>query len=449
MKHLYILLLVFIPSLIFAQNGYKDGSFEADNIDQLQIRIEAGMTIKIIGSDTDQITYTYDFEGNDQAYNHLFENFDPKFSNYGGQASLNIEFPAQKRKKVNYRIKKNILTLNIPSQLELELITRYSKIDVANIARATKIENRSGSVSLRDIGQSVYVSNEYGNVDVASVNGDVKIKSRSSSIDSKNIMGRLSVNSNYSKMNLSKITGILDIENKSGTVNAFDLDSDFNAKGDYSNYELTNVRGDIQISNKNGTINIDNAENISISGDYSNVNASNLKGEKVTIESKSAKLELSNVLGTVKIDGGYLNIDLENISDDVSITNRSGKVTARSIEGACIINGDYNKIRLDEFKGSEIQIENRSGDIDIEAINKLSLVEIESSYTSTKLNLFAPFDGSVRFYVTYGKLSQPFKLNNASMIDERNSTKIEGSVGNGNGKIHIESRNGNVTVVQK
>lgn len=449
MKYLSILLFILIPSFLLAQSGDKNGSFNASNLDQLMIRIDAGMTINLTGSETDEISYTYEFDGNDQAYNHLFVNFDPEFSSNGGNGYFNIEFPEHKKKNVNYRIKKNILTLNIPSDVELELTTRYSKIDVSNIKRTARIENRSGSVKLNNIGQAVTVYNEYGNIDISSVNGDVHLTSRSATIDVKNITGNLRVSSNYSKMNLSKITGILEIENKSGTVNAFDLDSDFSANGDYTNYELTNIRGDIEINNKNGTIDIDNAENVLISGDYSNVKASNLKGKSVEIQSKSAKLELSNVLGKVRVNGGYLNIDLENIADDILISNRSGKVTARNLSGSCAIKGDYNKIKLDDFKGSEIQMENRSGDIEINALNDLNLVDIESSYTTIKLNLASAFTGNVRFFVTYGRLTHPYKLNNATLVDERNSTEIEGSVGTGNGRMFISSRNGNVTIKQK
>ena len=449
MKNLAIILFILIPASVFAQSGNKEGSFNTFNLDQLMIRIDAGMTINLKGSDTDQITYTYEFEGNDQAYNHLFMNFEPDFRLNGGNAYLNIEFPEHKKKNVNYRIKKNILTLNVPSKIDLEMVTRYSKIDITNIERTAKIENRSGYVKLNQIGESVTVYNEYGNVDVNSVAGDVEITSRSATVDAKNIKGNLKVSSNYSKMNLSKITGTLFVENKSGTVNAFDLDSDFRANGDYTDYELTNIRGNVQINNKNGTINLDGAESVFISGDYSNIKASNLRGEQVQIESKSAKLELNNVLGRLMINGGYLNIELEDIAKDVSITNRSGKVSASNLKGSCRISGDYNKIKLDDFEGSEIQIENRSGDIEINALNHLNLVNIESSYTTIKLNLASAFSGNVRFFVTYGKLTHPYKLNNATLVDERNSTKIEGTVGNGTGQMEIESRNGNVIITQK
>ena len=82
-------------------------------------------------------------------------------------------------------------------------------------------------------------------------------------------------------------------------------------------------------------------------------------------------------------------------------------------------------------------------------MNTLDLIDIESSYTTIKLNLASAFTGNVRFYVTYGRLTHPYKLNNATLVDERNSTKIEGTVGSGNSLMKIESRNGNVIITQK
>ena len=448
MKYLYLLLFTLIPALLFAQSGTKDGSFEAKNMDQLRIRVDAGMTIKINGSQTDQISYSYDFDGNDQAYDHLFKNFKPEFSTRGGEAFINIEFPEHRKKNVNFRIKKNILVLNVPKAIELELTTRYSKIEVTNIDRTTRIDNRGGSVKLRDIGQNATISNEYGNIDVQNNNGDVDISSRSSTIDVSNVKGNLLVNSNYSKLNLTKITGQLNLENKSGTVNAYDLDSDLMGNGDYTEYELTDVRGTIQIYNKSGTVHIDKAENVLIHGDYTNITASNLKGDEVQIESKSSNVELKNVLGRVIINGSYLEIELDNISKQVSVKNRSGKVTAQSLKNSILIDGDYNKIKLESFEGSEITIENRSGDIEIDALKTLSSVYIKASYTNIELNLRSSFQGDVNFDVTYGKLKQPFKLNQVIISDEKNSLNIQGSVASGNGKMIIESRSGDVTIKQ-
>ena len=448
MKNLLVLLCILIPISLSAQSGSKDGSFNASKIDQLQIIVDAGMTINITGSNTDKITYTYDFDGNDEAYNHRFLNFDPTFTSNSGNGLLKIEFPEHKKKNVNYRIKKNILTLNIPREIELRLDTRYSKVQINSIARTTNITNRSGSVKLRNIGQSATIDNDYGDIDAEFVNGDLTCSSRSSRIDVKNIQGNFKASSNYSKINVTKVTGQITIENKSGTINAFDLDSDFYSNGDYSDYELTDIRGEIQIMSKNGTVKIDKAESISIGGDYTDVTGINLRGDDVQIQGKSAKVELDNVLGRVRIDGSYLDIELTNIEKEVYITNRSGKINAEMIKGSFQMYGDYNKIKLNKFLGDKIDIQNRSGNIDIDSESKLTQMIIDASYTDVQVNLESPFNGSVYFDVTYGKLEQPFKLNNATFTNENNSKIVEGSVGNENSVFRIKSRNGDVKVTQ-
>lgn len=448
MKNLLLLLFILLPFSLLGQSGTKDGSFDVGNMDRLQITIDAGMTIKITGSDTDKITYTYEFDGNNQAYNHRFKNFDPKFSNYGGTGAFNIEFPAHKERNVNYRIKKNILTLEVPKEIELSLNTRYSKIEITSIARTTDINNRSGSVKLRDVGQSATVSNDYGDVDAESINGDLTITSRSSNIDVKNITGKCNVSSNYSKVNMTKVTGKVTIENKSGTINAYDLDSDFNSSGDYSDYELTDIRGFIHVMSKNGKIDIDKAENVLIDGDYTDVTASNISGDEVVLSSKSAKIDLKNVLGKVSINGSYLEVDLDNISQEVSILNKSGKIEGTNIQGSVIIQGDYNEIDLNKFSGAQLTIESRSGKVDVDALKKLDFVSISARYTDVKLNLGTPFEGQVNLEVTYGKLKYPFKLYDSYIEDKGNTKNIQGWVGTKSGKMMIQSRNGDVTIEQ-
>ncbi len=449
MKKLFILLFLILPTFIWAQSGTKDGAFNASGVDQLYILVDTGMKINVTGSDTDQISYDYEFEGNSEAYDHYFKNFEPEFETRGGQASFKIDFPSIKRKKVNFRTKKHILTLNVPKALELELQTRYSKVDIKSIDRTTSVRNRSGSVVIQDIGQGISVVNEYGNVQAANINGDVNITSRSARIDVKDVKGSLTVRSNYTKMNLTKISGELDLENRSGTVNAYNLDSKITSRGDYTNYELTDIRSDVDIDTKSGTVLIDRAENVNITGDYTNVTASDIKGDRgISVSTKSSKVSINNVLSDVRINGEYINMKLENISGAADLRNKSGKIDASGVKGALYVDGEYNKLNIKDYLGDYVAISNRSGDINLDATEQLKYLEIIASYTDIDIHLDKSYTGTVKFDLEYGKLTQPFKLNNASMNESRNSTRIQGEVGSGNGKMVIQSRNGDITITQ-
>jgi hypothetical protein len=450
MRKLLITLFIIVPSLVLAQNGTKDGEFNIPEVDQLYIVIDAGMKINITGTDTDKITYNYELEGNSEAYEHYFQNFDPKFESRSGRASLMIDFPQNKSRNVNFKIKKHNLTLSVPKNIELQLQTRYSNVEVKSINRITQVTNRSGSVYIHDIGQGIVVDNEYGNIRTEEINGDVRLSSRSSGIDAKNIRGSLTVKSNYTKMNLTKISGELNIENKSGTINAYDLDSKITARGDYVNYELTDLRGDVDIDTKSGSISIDKAENVNITGDYTNVTATNIKGGNgITVRTKSSRVVIKNVMnGDANVNGEYINIELEKIARNVQIRNKSGKINTNGIGGDILIDGDYNGIQLRNYLGDYIQVQNRSGDIEIEVMKRLKNLQIITSYGDVDIDLRSPFEGSVYFDLEYGKLSQPFKLNNSTFNTSTNSTKVQGTVGTGNGSMSIQARNADITINQ-
>lgn len=443
---LLTLLILFISDSSLAQSGTKNGTFDLSGADQLQILIDAGMEIKIEGKDTQSISYTYTFDGNQESYEHYFTNFSPDFEKSGGRAALRIEFPRQKKQSLNFRIKKHELILEIPRELELEFQSRYSKVEVSNIARTTTLTNRSGKIFAHNMGQELRVLNEYGNVRAENINGNVTINSRSSNIDVKQVRGDLNIDSDYSKLNISQVSGESFIKSKSGTVNAFDLKANFTAVGDYTKFEVTNISGDVDIDTKSTKIYIDNVENLVVNGDYTNIHAQNITGEHgVQIDSKSAKINLEKVRGTANVKGEYLNISLSDINKDAFIINKSGSVDTKNVQGDIQIDGSYNKINLDTFKGSNLRINNRSGSIEVEAMNKLNSIEIESEYGNVTLDLNTPFKGNLDLEIRYGSLDHPFTVN-GSIVKESNLVTVEGTAGNETGVLRVKLRNGDLKI---
>ncbi|XWN38509.1 MAG: DUF4097 family beta strand repeat-containing protein [Balneola sp.] len=450
MRNLFITLFILIPTIILAQSGTKDGEFNASEIDQLHIIVDAGMKINITGSDSDKIQYTYELDGNDQAYDLYFKNFDPKFESTGGRALFRIDFPKNRRKNVNLNTKKHNLVLTVPKEIELYLDTRYSNVNIQSIQRTTEVNNRSGTVYVHKIGQGAVLNNEYGNIRAEEINGDVRITSRSASVDVKSVRGSLTVKSNYTKMNLTKISGELNLENKSGTINAYDLDSKLTARGDYVNFELTNLRGDVDIDTKSGSVSIDKAENVIITGDYTNTSATNIRGSNgIRVSAKSSKVDIKNVTGSASVTGEYINVVLENVDQHIEIRNKSGKIKATGIGGAVLIDGDYNKVDLENYLGNDILVNNRSGNIDVEAQNKLQRIEVNTSYGDLDITLNSSFEGNVDFNLEYGKLKHPYTLNNARFDNGTNYTRVQGTVGKGTGTMLIKARNTDVTINQK
>ena len=91
------------------------------------------------------------FEGNEEAYEHYFEHFEPAFDIKGAEARLSISFPDQRKRNTNFKVSKHTLELNIPMNVMIGLQTRYSSVDIRGFRKGLRVENRSGKVLVNDI----------------------------------------------------------------------------------------------------------------------------------------------------------------------------------------------------------------------------------------------------------------------------------------------------------
>ena len=450
-KILLTLTIIVLPLSVYSQSGTKNGSFDAADFDELAWRIEAGMKISVQGnSNTQEITYTYNFDGNREAYEHYFENFEPLLESEGGRALIKVEFPKNKNRKTNYNIKKHELMVTMPSEIMLRLMTRYSNIEVSSFNRGVEVNNRSGQIKVEDVNQNVTINNPYGRVLVVNVKGDVLVFNRSANIDVREITGRVKLEASYSKINVSKIDGELDITNRSANVNAFDIQGKLTAKGPYVNHELTNIEGGITIENRSANVDISNTPHILVKGGYVNINAVNITGDNgVSIEGRSASVSLKDVRRSIVITGSYINIDLENVGGNVGIENRSGEIEIDGLENNLNISGQYLPIKVANFSGSNLEINNRSGSAKIEANSRLDNVNIKSEYGDVELKLKQKFAGIVDLELRYGNIETNLNLSDRNSIKEGNQHSLSGVAGNdSDSRIRIRNRSGNIIIKQ-
>ncbi|MFV1884226.1 MAG: DUF4097 family beta strand repeat-containing protein [Balneola sp.] len=432
-----------------SKSNTKKGTFDFKGVTNLFIMIDAGMEITLTGSDTESLTYEYEFEGNEEAYNHFFENFDPEFIDNGGEARLVIDFPKQTGKRVNHKTETHSLQISLPEDVVVQLQTRYSKVKASDFVQGISITNRSGRVSIQNSKQVVSVNNEYGDVVLIGIEGEIMVSNRSATVDVRDISGNVSMSTEYSKMNISKIEGTVDISNRSGTLNAFDITGDMRLSGAYMKYELTNIDGDIMMSNKSGNVILDGSHSFSLSGEYTHVEASNISGVKgVEISGKSATITLKNISEDTFIDGQYLKIDLQKIGGKARINNKSAAIQIDDLAEDLTIEGEYMPVTVKNFKGANLQIVNRSNNISVEALNDLKFLMIESEYGNVNLNLKKKYSGFIEVETRYGTFDSSLSIDSQQISKSDNELIISGKVGNGDGRMIIKTRNADVKVNQ-
>ncbi|RNC79620.1 MAG: hypothetical protein ED557_13940 [Balneola sp.] len=432
---------------LFFQDGTKEGEVDLEGISQLEVLVDAGMEITVKGDNSTKLSYKYYFKGNKLAYERYFENFDPEVKRNGGEARFEVDFPNINIKNETFRVDEHRLEITLPSELLLRLRSRYSQIEVENIRLGLEVENRSGTVKARDIFQTVRIYNDYGSIVAMNIQGELFIANRSASIDVQEIIGAVQVNANYSKMNISKVDGDLDITNRSGAVNAFDINGSLTGDGPYVEYELTNIDGDVRIDNKSGKITLNSARSLRVVGDYTHVNASNItSSEGASIEGRSANVDLKNIEGNVMVTGQYLNIDLEKVKGAASISNRSGKLYINDLEKDLTFRGEYVPISARNLRGANLNIDNKSGNMDIETLAVMENVFIKSNYGNVELFMKSKFNGQVKIETKYGKLDSDFTITGEQISEYSNRRIVTGTVGNGNGTMEIITQNANVII---
>lgn len=475
LKIIVTFLLLLIYSTGYSQqmeSGNKEGAVNADGVREIGINLGTGFTVTINGTDTDQISYQYSFEGNRLAYERNFKRAEFNLDKRGSKALLTVRFPelddmkdtgwvAQilNRDSYNFRIERQTLEISVPRAIAIRLQSRYSNVDVSNIERSVTIETRSGKVKADQLGGDLFIQNEYGNSTISDIRGNVELNSRSSSETTiKNVAGSVRANSFYSTMLLEDIQGDLDIQNRSGEMEVDRVQGTVTIQGDYTKIRLNDIPNDVNVESKSGSLIAQRLRTLRFSGEYTDVEASEITGtEGVDIKGRSSTITLKNVIGPAQISGEYLKIRLDEMSEEVRVSNRSGSVTGKNLYGSVGIDGEYTGVTLERYQGSKLRINNRSNDVSIHALGTLTEVDIRVVYGDVRLIMEEAYSGRLSLETRYGEISNNLRFSatdrdtDTRISSRNNNTKrISGTVGSDESNwIRIETQNGDIMIRQK
>lgn len=463
-----LLFLALAPALS-AQDTYTGetrDAIEARGVTNFQVELGNGFTVVLRGSDTDSISYHYQFEGNRLAHERNFNQAEFRLERQGATAMLSIQFPEleQMRRETNqswlqrlfgsdirnFNIEKQELRVNMPRDLAVHLATRYSDVDLSAIERDLEVTTRSGTVNIRDVGGNVNVRNEYGNATVEQVGGSLQLTSRSSDLAVRDVEGETRINSPYSNVEISDIRSRVSVQTQSGTLDAGQIRGPLQVQADYSKVTINGVEGAVSVRSRSGSLTVSDVPTLEFAGEYTDLQARNLTGSGTnTIGNRSASVNLTNVAGETRVTGEYMEVTLEDLRGDLHVQNRSGSVKGDGITHAARINGEYLDISLNRFSGSALHIRNQSGDVNVVSTGTLSQVDIQVTYGDVRFALGAAYNGRYSLSTQYGKLalgSSPFAVDLETDNPDARDQNVTGTVGTANNNFRIQARNGDVTV---
>ena len=193
---------------------------------------------------------------------------------------------------------------------------------------------------------------------------------------------------------------------------------------------------------------------------------SNVDGVLV-VDVASADVSAERTRGTLKIDTGSGNVDVRDASGDVSLESGSGDVTATGLHGSTkrvrLATGSGNitvtgaegaelhvetgsgDITVTGAKGDELSFETGSGNVDVALTATFSALSIQTGSGDVTLRVPPTIGAEVELDTGSGE----FDLGGLTIQVRRlQEDHITGTIGDGRGRLSIETGSGNVRLVK-
>jgi len=256
----------------------------------------------------------------------------------------------------------------------------------------------------------------------------------------------------------------------------------------YGAIELANIKGTASGKTSSGSIeakNIDGSVNLDTS--YGSVNCRNITGDNITVKSSSGSITAEMIKGSAQLTTSYGSIICTDMSDgDVKLKTSSGKIMLSNISfGDCDAHTSYGSIVSGELKGKSIKLHSGSGSIGLTdssadttnlstSYGRITCRQITTNNITAKsgsgnldiacsdstpdqivadlvtsygnIDFAAPqnFAGQVDLSTSYGSIrtGRPITING-----EISKKKLKGTMGEGNGKLHMQTNSGSISLI--
>jgi DUF4097 and DUF4098 domain-containing protein YvlB len=313
-----------------------------------------------------------------------------------------------------------------PTEEEAQLLAEQVTIELETVENTLTVKadkpqtrnNRSVSISY-DITvpkqTNIECASSYGAIEIANIKGQTSGKTSSGSVKAKNIDGPTNLDTSYGSINCRNITGDnIIVKSSSGSITAEIIKGPTQLTTSYGSITCTDMSdGDLKLKTSSGKIRISNASfgNCDVHTSYGSIVSNELEG-------KSIKLHSGN---------GNINVT-ESSADTTNLSTSYGRITCRQI------------------KTNEITAKSGSGNLDITCSDPTPdemIADLVTSYGSIDFTAPQNFAGQVDLSTSYGSIRtiRPITING-----EISKKKLKGTIGEGNGKLHLQTSSGSINL---
>jgi DUF4097 and DUF4098 domain-containing protein YvlB len=337
----------------------------------------------------------------------------------------------------------------VPRSNPLSAEVRYGSIDMEGMKGSLVLQGTGNTVELRNCLALGEVTNDYGKVTIEHCGGNLRLSSKSTTILIDQFDGKVGIDANYSNITVRDVKQSLTIHSTSGTIKVDHIGGDAWIRSYYSNISASNIPGMLEIEGQSGKVAVNTVGGVRITAAYSPIEVSNVSGkasDKIAITGQSGTISLSDAVGDVRIGNQYGKTDLQNIRGNVDL--HGSRIVADNITGDWQSESQYSPVTIRNLSSKKILVSNKSGKVDLSLKVSPSVVDITNEYADVNVEMPAGFSGDVDLNVSYGQIHTNLPLSKTKSFNGGGGYAM-GKIGNGNGKLTIETKSGNVNLNQR
>jgi len=203
---------------------------------------------------------------------------------------------------------------------------------------------------------------------------------------------------------------------------------------------------DLDIISDDGDIKIENIKgDIKSRTDDGRINLKNIVNKKTDIKTQDGDIRVDKLTGELYARSDDGDITLDDVkADEIEISTSDGRIKINNSNGDFFIDSDDGDITLHKIAGKNLDVRSQDGDIDIGFAGSGN-VDVNVSSSDGRVNFELYNSVSARFVLKTDDGRIRFDVDSAE-IDREGKRLIKGDIGDGEGRIRINTHDGSITM---
>ncbi|MGD2071081.1 MAG: DUF4097 family beta strand repeat-containing protein [Gemmatimonadota bacterium] len=167
---------------------------------------------------------------------------------------------------------------------------------------------------------------------------------------------------------------------------------------------------------------------------------------RVGVDTGSGSVTVRDVEGSTNVDTGSGSVRLEGVrGDEVIVDTGSGSVTGSTVAARIVdIDTGSGEVALTSVESADIRVDTGSGEVELDVLRDVDRLEVDTGSGDVRVRLPSSLGATIEMDTGSGRIDVDFPVQVRSM--ER--TKIEGTIGDGDGYIVIDTGSGSIRLLR-